>query len=146
MSHGPGRPLRGWPLALALSACATAAAPPLGPLPEGLAGSNWRAETVAGERVPDDVAVTIGFGAGGRIAGRSGCNRYTGEVRAAGDGRLEVGPVATTRMACPPEQARFEAAFLAALQGAERFRHDNSALVLESASGPPSRFLPFTPP
>jgi heat shock protein HslJ len=145
MSRGPGRPFGGWPLALAFSACATAAPPP-GALPDDLAGSSWRAETVAGERVPDDVAVTIEFGADGRrIAGRSGCNRYTGTVSVA-DGRLAVGPVATTRMACPPEQARFEAAFLAALAGAERLRRDNIALVLEQISGPPSRFLPFAPP
>jgi heat shock protein HslJ len=137
-------PLR--PLFLAVMVTACAKAEPPGPLPAGLAGTDWTAKTVAGEPVPKDVAVTIQFADAGRISGRSGCNRYAGEVRVVGD-TLEIGPLASTRMACPPPQMAVETAFLQALEAAERFARDNMALVLHSAGGiAPSRFLPFTPP
>ena len=131
-------------LALMLPACV--GAHPQGPLPADLAGINWAAKTVAGQPVPDDIAVTLEFAAADRIGGRSGCNRYTGPIREVG-GRLEVGPLATTRMACPPPQMAMETAFLAALTGAQRLRRDNGALVVEPAGGgAPTRLLPFTPP
>ena len=131
-------------LALLLPACV--AAEPAGPLPADLAGTHWIAKTVAGQPVPEDIAVTLEFAAADRIGGRSGCNRYTGPIRVV-EGRLEVGPLAATRMACPPPQMAMETAFLAALSGAQRLRRDNSALVLEPADGAAStRLLPFTPP
>ena len=141
----PGRP---WSttllLALLLPACA--AAEPEAPLPKDLAGTDWTAETVAGQPVPHDIAVTLEFLAADQIAGRSGCNRYTGPIRVV-DGKLEVGPLALTRMACPPPQMVLETAFVAALSSARRLRRDNSALVLEPwADGAPTRLLPFTPP
>jgi putative lipoprotein len=129
--------------ALAMTGCTTG--PPPGPLPDGLAGTDWIAKTVAGRKVPAEVAVTMQFPEAGRIAGRSGCNRYTGTI-GVGDGKLVIGPLATTRMACPEPQGDVEALFLAALQQAVRLRRDNRALVLETAAGEPSRFLPFTPP
>ena len=50
-------------------------------------------------------------------------------------------------MACPPPLMGLEAAFFAALEGAERFSRDNSALLLHSTAEPaPIRFEPFTPP
>jgi putative lipoprotein len=130
-------------LALAVTGCAAGPSP--GPLPGDLVGSDWIAKTVAGRTVPADVAVTLQFPEPGRIAGRSGCNRYTGPIGVT-DGRLTVGPLATTRMACPPLQSEFEALFLDALQQAQRLRHDNGALLLETATGEPSRFVAFTPP
>lgn len=131
-------------MALALPACV--AAGPSGPLPADLAGTNWIAKTVAGQSVPDDIALTLEFASADRIGGRSGCNRYTGPIRVA-DGKLEIGSLATTRMACPPAQMHMETAFLAALAGARRFRRDNRALVIEPAGdGAPTRLLPFTPP
>ncbi len=131
-------------LAAALTqSCATA---PPGPLPADLAGTHWAAKTVAGARVPEDVAVTLEFAGADRIGGRAGCNRYMGPI-ALVDGRLRVGPLATTRMACPPPQMTVESAFLAALDGAQALRRDNGALVIEPPSGGgETRLLPFTPP
>jgi para-nitrobenzyl esterase len=44
---------------------------------------------------------TIAFGEGGRLAVRLDCNRGTGTWDAR-EGRLEIGPLATTRAMCPP--------------------------------------------
>jgi putative lipoprotein len=130
-------------LLLALMGCA--AADPPGPLPEGLTGTRWIARTVAGRTVPEAVAVSLEFPEPGRVAGRSGCNRYSGPIGVI-DGRLVIGPLAMTRMACPPPQSEFETLFVAAAEKAERLARDNSALVLFASGQEPSRFLPFREP
>ncbi|MFO1046822.1 MAG: META domain-containing protein [Geminicoccaceae bacterium] len=135
-------------IALALLACGMtgcAAAPPPGPLPNDLVGTQWRAKTVAGRAVPEDVIVSLGFPKAGQVAGRSGCNRYAGSI-AVSDGRLVIGPLAMTRMACPPPQSEVEARFVATIDKVQRLERDNSALVLVAEGEEPSRFLPFTPP
>lgn len=134
--------------ALALLACTMtgcAASPSTGPLPNDLVGTQWRAKTLAGRAVPDDIAVSLEFPETGKVAGRSGCNRYAGPI-AVSDGRLVIGPLAMTRMACPPPQSEIEARFVATIDKAQRLERDNSALVLIAEGEEPSRFLPFTPP
>ena len=79
------------------------------------------------------------------MAGRSGCNRYSGPIGVI-DGRLVIGPLTMTRMACPPPQSEFETLFVAATENAERLARDNSALVLFASGQEPSRFLPFRVP
>jgi putative lipoprotein len=136
------------PAALALLACAVtgcATAQPPGPLPDGLDGTRWIAKTVAGRAVPEEVVVSLEFPEPGQIAGRSGCNRYAGPIGVR-DGRLVIGPLAMTRMACPPPQSEFEALFVATIDKAQRLERDNIALVLIAEGLAPSRFLPFTPP
>ena len=131
-------------VAALVTGCASAETP--GPLPADLTGPAWRARTVTGQAVPDGFAVTLEFPEPGRVAGRAACNRYSGPI-AEVDGRLEIGPLATTRMACPPPESELETRFLRALEQAERLSRDNSALVLHAAGGmAPSRFVPFTPP
>ena len=143
-----GRRRRGLAAAalLLLAGCAGVQSPDQ-PLPAGLAGTNWRAETLAGQRLDDETSVTLQFLDDGRIAGKAACNRYNGRLRVA-NRRLQVGPLASTRMACPPPLMEAETAFLASLETAQRFSRDNSALLLHSAgaAAAPTRFLPFTPP
>lgn len=126
-----------------MTSCATAQAP--GPLPDDLVGTHWRAKTLAGRTVPDEVAVSLEFPEPGQVAGRSGCNRYGGSI-AVSAGRLVIGPLAMTRMACPPPQSEFEALFVATIDKAQRLERDNSALLLFADGAEPSRFMPFTPP
>ncbi len=116
------------------------------PLPTGLADTNWRAVNLAGSPLPADAQVTLQFLGDDRIAGKAACNRYSGPLRVV-DGRLEVGPLVSTRMACPPPLMDLEAAFFRVLEGAQRFSRDNAALLLHSSAEPaPIRFEPFTPP
>lgn len=116
------------------------------PLPSGLADTSWRAESLAGRPLDDDSVVTLQFLGDDRIAGKAACNRYSGPVRVV-DGRLAVGPLVSTRMACPPPLMELEAAFFAALEGAQRFSRNKAVLLLHSTAEPaPIRFQPFTPP
>ena len=130
---------------LLVSACATAGPGPSA-LPAGLVGTSWRAQTIAGTPVAGGTESTLSFLPDGQVAGSGGCNRYAGHVDAK-DGRLRLGPLASTMMACPPEQMGQEQRFLAALDGAVRLTRDGDLLVLEGPSGTaPTRLAPLTEP
>jgi heat shock protein HslJ len=49
------------------------------------------------------------------VTGYSGCNRFNGRY-AESPGKIEVGPLAMTRMACPPPMMEIEAAFSQSLE------------------------------
>jgi heat shock protein HslJ len=69
--------------------------------------------------------------AGDRIAGRSGCNRFTGilsEGNAPGD--LKVGPLAGTRMACPEPAMSIEQRFQSQMAGVRKFGFAGARLAL----------------
>ena len=86
-------------------------------LPAGaqtLTGAEWRVVDLAGGGLSPDVAPTLAFGPDGRLSGYSGCNRFVGTW--AQDGAaLVIGPLAATRMACPPDRMALEQRLLAAL-------------------------------
>jgi heat shock protein HslJ len=65
-----------------------------------------------------------------RVEGRAACNRFSGPYVAAGGSALRLGPLATTRSACPDLAA--EGAFLQALNQAQHFRISGSTLSLFS--------------
>ena len=60
------------------------------------------------------VAGEIAFSADGHASGTSGCNRFSGAVSQQGD-VLTLGPLASTRMACPEPLSSQEAAIFALL-------------------------------
>ncbi|GGH49218.1 META domain-containing protein [Frigidibacter albus] len=85
-----------------------------------LAGVTWQVEDIGGRGIPDNAAAMLTFLPLGRVAGRTGCNTFTGGAELTGEG-LRFGPAALTRMACPPALTRMEADFLSALQETDRF-------------------------
>jgi len=87
-----------------------------------LAGTEWVLRAWSfDEPAPTEPEITLTY-RDGRFAGRSGCNRYTAPAKA-GDlpGNLSVGPVASTRMACPENESAVEARFLRQLGTAKKF-------------------------
>lgn len=128
-------------VAMTAAACATGP-PKAGPLPPGLDGTSWRAVTITGLPVLEGVASTLSF-TGDGVAGQGACNRYRGPL-VERDGRLRVGPLAATRMACAPEVMEQERRFLTALEQGERLERDGPALLLRSAGrAEPTRLLPL---
>ena len=112
---------------LALTACMKIAKTSKAKSPlSTLAGSEWSPE-VAG-----DVEQFVGFKAGGEIAGHGGCNRFFGTYEQDGT-RLTVGPLASTRMACPHLKA--EATFLEVLQNARIIEATHLKLILKDDNG-----------
>lgn len=108
-----------------------------------LAGPTWRLVRFApGEPAPAEPAVTLEI-ADGRIAGSSGCNRYSGPIREAKPREIEIGPLASTRMACPSEAMALEQRVLAALAAARQYSFLAGELALSGtgADGAPTQLL-----
>lgn len=70
-----------------------------------------------------------------RIAGSTGCNRIMGSYTLADDGSIQLGQMATTRMACP--NMATEAAFLAALRNYDSSQLTGDTLSLLNAANEP---------
>ncbi len=108
-------------LSLGLVACAgpTAADPSGDQSPattvDRLDGTGWTLHSVDDQPVPDGITATLVFTAGS-ASGSSGCNTFTGPY-VARTPTLEIGPLASTRMACDDAVMTFEQAYLAALEG-----------------------------
>jgi heat shock protein HslJ len=67
-----------------------------------------------------DSAPAATFAPDGTLSGGTGCNSFRGTYQIDG-ATITVGPLATTRKACPPELAEQEAGILEALQSAATF-------------------------
>lgn len=111
-----------------LAACSTPAESP--PPAADLTGTTWVAEAIDGQGVLDQVRSTLAFDAVDRVSGSGGCNRFFGPVRIDGV-TIAFGPLASTRMACPPPLDAQEQRFFATLDRVRAFRRDGSVLVLK---------------
>jgi putative lipoprotein len=94
---------------------------------DNLSGSEWG---MTGKDKP-----FVQFGAEGKLAGDAGCNRFFGSYETAADGSIAIGPLGSTRMACPEPEMAQEMQFLEMLQGAKRFERDGTRLSLMDGSG-----------
>ena len=82
------------------------------------------------EPAPAEPEVTLAY-IDGRLAGTSGCNRYTAAAKAgATPGDVTVGPAAGTRMACPEPQSAVETRFLKQLGSAKKLSFPPGRLAL----------------
>jgi heat shock protein HslJ len=72
--------------------------------------------------------------ADGTVSGSTGCNRFTGRYTLEGEA-LEIGQIASTRMACPPPADEVERAYLDALGRVAAWRFDGTDLVLVDGDG-----------
>lgn len=99
-----------------------------------LAGSGWRPTEIVGEGLPADNDLFIRFEANDKIAGHGGCNSFFGKYQIDAV-NLTIGPLGSTRKACPPVIMKREAAFLGALQKARLFLRDGVKLTLKDGQG-----------
>lgn len=67
---------------------------------------------------------------GERVMGATGCNRFSGTYRLEKGGRLTVGAVAVTRMACAAETMETESRFLDVLRRVNGYRIEDGELLL----------------
>jgi heat shock protein HslJ len=94
-----------------------------------LSGSEWLLEDLGGSGVLDQVQVTITFPEAGKVAGNGSCNRFFGAAEIHGDA-IKLGPLGSTRMACPEAVMNQETKYLEALQAAERFEWKDPYLLI----------------
>lgn len=107
--------------ALTATGCAADAEP-------NLAGSEWGFADETGKQ-----ARFIQFREDA-VGGNLGCNHFTGKYTFE-DGVLKIGPLASTRMACPPEVMQRETEFAAILESAQSAETSAKTLVLSDADG-----------
>lgn len=93
-----------------------------------LAGSEWGFADEAGRQ-----ARYIQFREDA-VGGSLGCNRFTGRYTFE-DGALKIGPLATTRMACPPEVMQREDEFARILENTRSAETSATTLILKGADG-----------
>ena len=110
-----------------------------------LAGMEWTLVEIDSEPLPAGARPPTATFEGTRISGFGGCNRYMGGVgEEAGPGSMTVGPLASTRMACPPPEMDIEDRFLAGLAKISRYTFLGSRLALSGMDGDKSITLIFT--
>ena len=111
---------------------------------ETIGGTRWvLREWSWGEPAPDEPEVTITYD-DERLTGSSGCNRYfTSPTPGEMPGDLSVGPIGTTRMACPEPETAVEARFLSQLEGLNRYGFMAGDLMLGYTTGDGSGVMMF---
>ena len=85
-----------------------------------LTGVRWRPTYVGAEAIPDDAGLWVEFSVDGSINGNTGCNSFFGSLEQTDSG-VAVGPLGSTRRACPEPVMNRESDFLSALQRAAFF-------------------------
>lgn len=118
----------------ALSACAPTSQNPVAAALPNLTGTKWLAEDIDGRGVIDNAQSTVEFVAADRIAGRAGCNQFSGNVKLDGT-KIQVSPLISTKMACVPALMDQENRFLQALQAARSLKLEETKLLVLDESG-----------
>ena len=103
-----------------------------------LIGVEWLALDIDGTPVKNKTESTIKFEDATGVTGSGGCNRFFGTAMLSGE-TLEMGPLGTTRMACPETIMNQENRFLKALESVRRYRVDDATglLFLSNEQGKP---------
>lgn len=97
--------------ALLLAGCAAETAPAA---PADIYGT-WVIEQARAEPILDKRRARLVLGRDGRLSGHNSCNAMNGSFTLEGD-RIRIGPIATTRMACPELLREQEDRILTALE------------------------------
>lgn len=113
--------------ALALVASLLSALP-VTAAPIDLSG-RWLAEDIGGGGVIDNLQTGLEFRDDGAVSGSGGCNRFAGRADIEGDA-IHFGPIAGTKMMCPPASMDQEMKFFAALAQAASWRIDQQTRKL----------------
>ena len=107
--------------------------PPLG---GSLEGGPWLVEDINGGGVPDSARLDLTFDPGdqntSRVAGRSGCNRFTGAWQQSA-ANIKLGPLAGTMMACAPALMDIEQKFLKTMEAVTTVSFDATGAALLKA-------------
>lgn len=99
---------------------------------EGLVGTRWILEDLAGVAAISGSKPTLEFVSATQVAGDTSCNKFGGAAKFEGAG-LKLGPMRVTRKACAPELMKQEAEILRAMEAVDKWEVREGKLYL---SGP----------
>ena len=94
----------------------------------------WRAVSIGDEAIPANSGIYIRFEVDGSIEGNAGCNGFFGSLEQRDSG-VGVGPLGTTRMACPDPIMSREMSFIDAVQKMASFQSTSDSLSLMDEEG-----------
>ena len=94
----------------------------------------WRAVSIGNEAIPANSGIYIRFEVDGSIEGNAGCNGFFGSLEQRDSG-VGVGPLGTTRMACPDPIMSREMSFIDAVQKMASFQSTSDSLSLLDEEG-----------
>ena len=97
--------------------------------PMTLAGTVWGFADETGKK-----ARFVQFGADNKVSGHLGCNRFAGSY-AYNNGELKFGPLASTKMACPPPFMEREREFATTLGSTRMAEASTTRLILKDGEG-----------
>lgn len=105
-----------------------------------LAGTTWAATGVNnGKGGVESTALTdkltAVFGPDNTLSGSGGCNTFTAEYTVAGSDGLEIGAIASTRMACADDVMQLESEYFAALGSTVSYKISGDSLTLRDGNG-----------
>ncbi|WP_404934837.1 META domain-containing protein [Nitratireductor sp. L15S-10] len=102
----------------------------------------WIVEDIDSRGIIDSSRVSLSFAGNGRVSGRASCNSYSASWTEE-NGKLAVGPAATTRMACAESLMDQEQQFLSILRDLKFYATTpEGALVLQTIDGRKLRAFP----
>lgn len=96
----------------------------------------WVAESLGEQRFASVSRPTLRVTHDGHVSGSAGCNRYNAAGVKIEGGKISLGPVAMTKMACFGAGGDNERMYAPALSTATAWRIERRALVLDTSSGP----------
>ena len=102
-----------------------------------LANTRWNPDSVMGETFPVVRGARrpfVEFRSTSEVTGYGGVNNFRGKYSAR-DGKCDIGPLMSTRMAGPADVTRREASFLKALDDATSYRITGGTLRLSDGTG-----------
>ncbi len=79
--------------------------------------------------------LTATFAEDGSLSGSGGCNTFNAGYTVEGADGLVIGPIASTKMACPDEIMEAEGAYFAALENVATYSVSGGTLTLRDADG-----------
>jgi heat shock protein HslJ len=116
-----------------VAACSGAASPPPKPAPLSLAGTAWRAVSVAGQSTVVGHEPTISFAAD-RVTGSGGCNGFGGTYTFV-DGVLKFGEMPMTLIGCADPIGSIETSFMQILTTVKHVSIDDGGQLLIEGTG-----------
>lgn len=75
------------------------------------------------------------FGDDNTLTGHGGCNRFFASYETDSEGGLQIGPVGSTKMACPPKIMDAETGFFNLLQNASTYSIEDEVLIIFDSEG-----------
>lgn len=99
-----------------------------------LTGINWIIESVKDAGTIDTGQTSLRIEPDGKAATTIGCNRMMGTATIDG-GKITFGPMAATRMACPPPLMNQEQLYGAALEATRSYKFEDGMLLFVDENG-----------